>query len=62
MTTLELSTDDAVLVRDFVESRLVELRKEINRTENIEFREELRKVERALDRLVAQLTRSGPRA
>ena len=47
--TFELSNDDAVLVRDFVESRLVDLRKEINRTENIEFREELRKVERALD-------------
>ena len=58
--TFELSTDEAVLVRDFVESRLVELRKEINRTENIEFREELRKVERALDRLVGQLTRGVP--
>ena len=58
---VELSDDDAALVREFVQGRLIELAKEINRTENIEFREELRKIERALERLVGQLTaRASP--
>ena len=52
----ELSAEDAELVREFVEGRLVELKKEINRTENIAFREELRKIQRALENLTAQLT------
>ena len=56
--TFELSTDEAALVREFVEGRLVEMRKEINRTESVAFRAELRKVAGALDRLVAQLSRT----
>jgi len=55
--TLELSVEDAALVREFVEGRLIELKKEINRTDSMAFREELRKVDRALERLVSQLTR-----
>lgn len=54
--TVELSTEDAVLVREFIEGRLIELAKEIRRTENMRFREELRKTERALERLLGQLT------
>jgi hypothetical protein len=52
----ELSAEDAELVREFIEGRLVEFKKEINRTENIAFREELRKIQRALENLTAQLT------
>lgn len=51
----ELSAEEAVLVCEFVEGRLVELKKEINRTENSAFREELRKIQRALESLVGQL-------
>ena len=54
--TVELSAEDAALVFEFVQGRLVELRKEINRTENIAFREELRKMQRALEHLLGQLT------
>jgi hypothetical protein len=53
--TVELSAEDAALVREFVQGRLVELRKEINRTENTAFREELRKIQRALEHLLGQL-------
>jgi hypothetical protein len=53
--TFDLSAEDASLVREFVDGRLVDLKKEINRTENIEFRGELRKTLRALERLTAQL-------
>lgn len=55
--TLELSVEDAALVLDFVQGRLVELKKEINRTENIAFRDELRKIQRALEHLLDQLAR-----
>jgi uncharacterized protein YbjQ (UPF0145 family) len=58
--TFDLSADDAALVREFVQGRLVELKKEINRTENIAFREDLRKVQRALERLVDQLPQRVP--
>lgn len=54
--TFELSAADAALVHEFVEGRLVDLKKEINRTENIAFREELRKIQRALEHLLDQLT------
>jgi hypothetical protein len=43
-----------------VQGRLIELKKEINRTENIAFREELRKIQRALERLLDQLTQRMP--
>jgi hypothetical protein len=56
--TFELSAEDAGLVREFIEGRLVELKKEINRTENIAFRDELRKVQRALERLLDQLAQA----
>jgi hypothetical protein len=56
----ELSSQDATLIREFVEGRLVDLKKEINRTENIEFREELRKTQRALEQLAAQLMAPAP--
>jgi hypothetical protein len=54
--TIELSAEDAALVREFIEGRLIELDREINRTENIDFRAELRKTGRALERLLGQLT------
>lgn len=40
--TFELSAEDAALVHEFVVGRLVDLKKEINRTENVTFREELK--------------------
>lgn len=57
--TLELPGEDATLILEFVEGRLIELKKEINRTDNMAFREELRKTERALERLTAQLSKAS---
>jgi hypothetical protein len=57
--TFELSAEDAALVHEFVVGRLVDLKKEINRTENVTFREELRKIQRALEQLTIQLTPSS---
>lgn len=57
--TLELPGEDATLILEFVEGRLIELKKEINRTDNMAFRQELRKTERALERLTAQLSKTS---
>jgi uncharacterized protein HemX len=58
--TFDLSAEDAAFVREFVQGRLVELKKEINRTENMAFREDLRRIQRALERLVDQLPQRVP--
>jgi hypothetical protein len=57
---VDLSAEEATLIREFVEGRLVELKKEINRTEGMAFREELRKTQRALERLATQLMNASP--
>ena len=58
---VELSSEEAALVREFIEGRLIDLGKEINRTESIEFRKGLRRTARALERLVGQLTPAAER-
>jgi hypothetical protein len=55
MVHIELSADDAALVRVVLDDKLQELRKEINRTDSLAFKDMLRKSEHALERLVAQL-------
>ena len=53
---INLLEDDVPLIREAIESSLISLAKEINRTESSDFREALRRTERALDRLLGQLT------
>lgn len=55
MVHIELSTDEAVLVRIILDDKLQELRKEINRTDSLAFKDTLRKSQHALERLVTQL-------
>jgi hypothetical protein len=55
MLHIELSTDDAALVRPMLDDKLLELRKEINRTDSLAFKDTLRKSQHALERLVEQL-------
>jgi hypothetical protein len=57
MVHIELSTDDAVLVRSMLDDKLLDLRREINRTDSLAFKDTLRKSEHALERLVEQLPR-----
>jgi hypothetical protein len=46
---IELSHDDAELLRDVLSQRIVELEKEISRTDRLAFRAELRKLERSIE-------------
>jgi hypothetical protein len=57
MVQIELSTDDAALVRTILDDKLLELRKEINRTDSLAFKDTLRKSQHALERLLEQLSR-----
>lgn len=55
MVHIELSTDDVALVRIILDDKLQELRKEINRTDSLAFKDTLRQSQHALERLVTQL-------
>ena len=53
---IELSRDEAEVLRNFLEQKILELDKEINRTDSLRFKEELRQVDRTIGRVLAQLT------
>jgi hypothetical protein len=53
---IELSHDDAELLRDVLSQRVVELEKEISRTDRLAFRAELRKLERSTGRVLDEIS------
>jgi len=53
---IELSYDDAQLLRDLLRQRVVDLDKEINRTDSLAFKDELRKLERATERVLGDIS------
>lgn len=59
MVHIELSTDDAALLRNMLDDKLQQLRTEINRTDSLAAKHTLRELEHALERLVAQLPSGG---
>lgn len=57
---LSMSEEDAGVLREVIDAKLLELRREISHTDSPRFRETLYKVEGALTRLADQLPRSAP--
>ena len=55
MPQISLSDGDAGILREFLEAKLVELRREIARTDSHRFRDTLYQVEGMLQRVLAQL-------
>jgi hypothetical protein len=53
---IELSKEDAELLRDLLRERVLELDKEINRTDSRAFKNELRKLDRATERILGALS------
>jgi hypothetical protein len=47
---IELSHDEAETIRDLLRQRVVELDKEINRTDSLEFKKELQQLNRTIER------------
>jgi len=60
MVTISLSEQEAGILREWLDPKLVELRKEESHTDSPRFREKLYEVEGALKRLVEQLPRTTP--
>lgn len=55
MVRLELTPEEARRLREVLQAKLRDLSTEINRTDQLDFKESLRRTERVLDRVVAQL-------
>jgi len=53
---IELSRDDAETPRDLLRHQIVELDKEINRTDSIAFKEELRQLDRRIERVLGEIS------
>lgn len=60
MVTISLSEQDAGVLREWLEPKLVELRKEESHTDSPRFREKLYVVEGSLRRLLDQLPKVVP--
>jgi hypothetical protein len=55
MLHISLSMDDALVLREVIESSLVDLRRELWHTDSAEFRELLKRRTAALERLLEEL-------
>jgi hypothetical protein len=53
---IELSRDDAHTLRDFLRQRVEELDKEINRTDSLAFKKELQQLDRAIERVLGEVS------
>jgi len=59
MVQLSLSEEDAGLLRETLDAKLRELRREISHTDSPRFRETLERLEELLQRLVTQLSETS---
>ena len=53
---IDLGREDAEMLRDLLRQRIVELDKEINRTDSLAFKHELQQLDRAIERIVGGLS------
>jgi len=53
---LRLSREDAQLLCDLLRQRIREMDIEINRTDSLEFKSDLRRIDRSLERVLGQLS------
>ena len=58
MVRIELTNDEAEILREMLAHKLRDIAVEINRTDSLEFKATLRETERALEHLVQQLPQS----
>ena len=53
---IELNHDEAEAVRDLLQQRVVELDKEINRTDSRAFKKELQRLDRTIERALGEIS------
>jgi len=52
---IELSRDEAQLLRETLQNHVTELDKEINRTDSLEFKRELQQIDRTIERILGRI-------
>ena len=57
---LELTTEEADALKEVLDEKLVNLAREINRTDHLDLKRELKAKERALDHIVSTLSHASP--
>jgi hypothetical protein len=55
MIVLQLSREDAAVLREILQARLIDLAREINRTDHLDSKKSLQHTEQILDGVVRQL-------
>lgn len=53
---IDLNTDDAVALRDLLQQRVLELDKEINRTDSLAYKHELQRLDRTIEKILGELS------
>jgi hypothetical protein len=56
---ISLSEQDAAILRELLDAKLLDLRREVSHTDSRDFRATLHQVEAMLERLLAQLPKSA---
>lgn len=56
MATISITDADAAILREVLDAKLIDLRREISHTDSPRFRDKLYEVEGALQRLLAQIS------
>ena len=56
---IAISDDDALILHEILQAKLIDLRREISHTDSARFRDTLRKVEAMLERVILQLPQSS---
>lgn len=59
MLRFDITDEDATLLREVLEAKLVDLRREISHTDSPRFRDQLYQVEGMLQRLTGQISPGG---
>jgi len=52
---IELSRDEVEMLRDLLKQQVLELDKEISRTESLDFKRDLQRTDRAMERLLGKI-------
>ena len=62
MPEISLTEQDATMLREILDAKLLDLRREVSHTDSRDFRVTLHQVEAMLERVLAQLPRGAQRA
>jgi hypothetical protein len=53
---IDLNAEEAMMLRDLLQQRVMELDKEINRTDRLAYKHELQRLDRTLEKILGELS------